>query len=192
MLDGILAHIVHLGENESIKAIIRRSWLCQILNLVIAGFLLLAPFFFIYPLFKEGKIGIVIFGVAIIIGLIVLWRAIIEYNFTAWIVTERRIIDCEQKGFFRREISEISYDQISDITSARRGLKSIFGLSSLTIELKNDKKIKFQINNIRHAERQKGQITVWQQRQKDYNARTLLNRIRNKVGPEEFKKLIAE
>ena len=45
-----------------------------------------------------------------------------DYYLDAWYITNTRIIDVEQKGFFKREISSVRYKRIEDITIEVKGL----------------------------------------------------------------------
>ena len=40
----------------------------------------------------------------------------VDYYLDMWVITSERIIDIEQKGLFRREISEFMLDKVQDIT----------------------------------------------------------------------------
>jgi len=46
----------------------------------------------------------------------------IDYYFDVWIVTDQRVVNIEQKGLFRREISELEHDKIQDVTTEVHGL----------------------------------------------------------------------
>lgn len=50
----------------------------------------------------------------------------IDYYFDVWIVTDRRIINIEQKGFFSRIVSELELDNIQDITTDVKGVVPTF------------------------------------------------------------------
>lgn len=49
----------------------------------------------------------------------VLW---IDYYFDAWIITDRRIVDIEQQGLFRRNVSELEHSKIQDVTTEIHGI----------------------------------------------------------------------
>lgn len=49
-----------------------------------------------------------------------------DYYLDAWIVTDRRIIDIEQRGFFTREISSTRLDRIQDVTTEISGILATF------------------------------------------------------------------
>ena len=50
----------------------------------------------------------------------------IDYYFDVWIVTERRIINIEQKGLFSRVVSELELEKIQDITTDVKGVIPTF------------------------------------------------------------------
>jgi len=54
--------------------------------------------------------------------LVVSFYMLIDYYLDVWIVTNQRIISIEQKGLFRRTVTELRYNRIEDITSEVEGL----------------------------------------------------------------------
>lgn len=49
-----------------------------------------------------------------------------DYYLDAWILTDKRVIDIEQEGFFRRQVSSFRYEQIQDMTVSIQGLIPTF------------------------------------------------------------------
>lgn len=49
-----------------------------------------------------------------------------NYYLDVWYITEKRIIDIEQKGIFHREVSNLRFDKIQDITVEVRGVVATF------------------------------------------------------------------
>ncbi|MDQ5902005.1 MAG: hypothetical protein QG606_221 [Patescibacteria group bacterium] len=45
----------------------------------------------------------------------------VDYYFDVWIITNERIVNIEQKGFFNREVSELQFSRIQDVTSVVDG-----------------------------------------------------------------------
>lgn len=80
------------------------------------------PFFFLFPLFREGAVGVIFFfvlvGVAALFGL----RAFVRWSNTVLIVTDRRVIDVDRRAFFDRVISEIPHAHIEDVTYRVKGI----------------------------------------------------------------------
>ena len=58
------------------------------------------------------------FAVAIYYLIIIafLFFAWMDYYLDLWIITNKRIIDIDQRGFFSREIAEIPLDRVQDVT----------------------------------------------------------------------------
>lgn len=46
----------------------------------------------------------------------------VDYYLDVWILTDRRVVNIEQKGLFMREISELYYQKIQDVTTEIHGL----------------------------------------------------------------------
>ena len=64
-------------------------------------------------------------GFAYSIWLLTLWIFIFiewtDYYLDLWVITNKRILDVEQMGFFRREVTSFGYDYIQDITIETKG-----------------------------------------------------------------------
>jgi hypothetical protein len=53
----------------------------------------------------------------------ILW---IDYYFDVWIVTNKRVVNIDQKGLFVRNVSELELENIQDITTEVRGVIPTF------------------------------------------------------------------
>ncbi len=80
------------------------------------------PFFFLFPLFREGWVGVIIFLGLFGSATYFFLRAYVRWSRTVLIVTDRRVIDVERKAFFDREISEISYPRIDEVSYRVKGV----------------------------------------------------------------------
>lgn len=59
----------------------------------------------------------------------------IDFYFDAWIVTNKRLIDVEQIGIFRRSVSETRLEKIQDVTFEVKGIfGTIFHYGSITVQ----------------------------------------------------------
>ncbi|MFH0852227.1 MAG: PH domain-containing protein [bacterium] len=56
-------------------------------------------------------------------GMAVLW---VNYYLDFWVVTNQRIISTSQKALFRREVSELSFSRVQDITVKVKGVIKTF------------------------------------------------------------------
>jgi uncharacterized membrane protein YdbT with pleckstrin-like domain len=64
-----------------------------------------------------------LFFIVIWIVFFIIW---IDYYFDIWIVTDKRIVNIEQKGLFAREVSELQLEKIQDVTIDVRGVIPTF------------------------------------------------------------------
>ncbi len=118
-------------NDEDIILILRRHWLTFIFKFfpIIVGVILLVFVHFVLvdflkDLFDMDNVYLLYFLesiIAMFLWLIffVLW---IDYYFDAWIITDRRIVDIEQQGLFRRNVSELEHSKIQDVTTEIHGI----------------------------------------------------------------------
>lgn len=72
----------------------------------------------------------------------------IDYYFDVWIVTDRRIVNIEQKALFSRETSELRLEKIQDVTTDVRGIIPTFlNYGDLLVQTAAEKE-KFLFHNI--------------------------------------------
>ncbi|MFC1618065.1 PH domain-containing protein [Patescibacteria group bacterium] len=73
---------------------------------------------------------------------LVWWVIIVIWGLLAWftwyfnitLVTSQRIVDIEQKGLFNRQVREVSYDKITEVTFKIKGLlATIFGYGTVSV-----------------------------------------------------------
>lgn len=58
-----------------------------------------------------------------------------DYYLDLWVITDRRIVDVEQKGFFHREVTSFKFEQIQDITVETHGfIETFFKFGTLHIQ----------------------------------------------------------
>ena len=66
--------------------------------------------------------------------------SIIDYILDVWIITDRRIIDVRQNGFFSRTISEQLLSKIQDISSDTHGFwGTMWGYGNLSVQTAGEK-----------------------------------------------------
>lgn len=121
--------------DEKILLVLHRHWF-NILRQFAVIFAMLALFFGSYgfsflfyqtpsePVFDNLAAFLRnLFFIFIWITFFIIW---IDYYFDVWIVTDRRIINIEQKGFFSRIVSELELENIQDITTDVKGVIPTF------------------------------------------------------------------
>lgn len=134
--------MIKIETGEKIIKIVRRHYLVMIPAVIILLLAALAPaalmslvFSGIITMPAETAVAIEnfvskwkIFSYSI--WLLALWIIFFiewtDYYLDLWIITDKRIIDVEQKGFFDREVTSFRYQQIQDITVETRGILRTF------------------------------------------------------------------
>jgi uncharacterized membrane protein YdbT with pleckstrin-like domain len=119
-------HFPGQHEDENIILFLRRHWfifLGRLFMIIIAIAALLFVYFAFSSLnhnFTESEFhNLLLFGESLATLFIwnfffILW---LDFYLDAWIVTNERIINIEQRGFFNRDISELKLTKIQDVTS---------------------------------------------------------------------------
>lgn len=80
-----------------------------------------APFFFFYPLWQQGWIGIAIFVILVLSGLLAAGRTFFSWQRTSLVVTDQRVVDIDQRGFFNRTLMEVEYQDIEEVSFKIKG-----------------------------------------------------------------------
>lgn len=118
-------------RDEDIIIVLRRHWLIFIIEfmpIVFGVVVIIAMHFFVINFMPEILLGngksILLFVeslMAMILWLIsfIFW---IDYYFDVWIITDRRIVDIEQLGLFRRNVSELEHSKVQDVTTEIHGI----------------------------------------------------------------------
>ncbi len=119
-------HFKGVGEDEEIIKVLHRNWFYLLQQFLLLFFLsaiffvaiIFVPIFFPdffgsqskeFMLFFENFFMLVIWMYGFLI-----W---IDYYFDIWIITNKRIVNIEQKGMFSRKVSEMEYSKMQDITT---------------------------------------------------------------------------
>ena len=73
------------------------------------------------------------------VWLLILWTAafsiVTRYFLTVWVITNLRIVDIKQYGFFNREVSSFLLIRVQDITTQTSGfLATLIGFGRLSVE----------------------------------------------------------
>lgn len=101
------AGFVELEKDEEIIALPKRVFFWPMRQVVFTVLLSLLPFVLLFPAWSFGVMGMSVYGALVIF---VLWNAIRFYlarHFSMLIITNKRLIDIDQRGIIGREIIEI-------------------------------------------------------------------------------------
>jgi len=129
--------MIKLTEGEQIVGTVRKHWFLPMVHTVNSTLLFLLPVVLILFLvgktisneiievtFTFGRPSFFVFGFSIW-GL-VLWLRFFsfwtDHHLDGWVVTNKRILDIEQHGFFRREIASFRLERLQDVTTETKGL----------------------------------------------------------------------
>ena len=160
-----------LSSDEKIIFKIRKHWLTITISAL--GFLGLA----VVPLIIDSTVGFnlsflpITFSESVkthisaffyLLWLLAMWvgffSAWTDYYLDVWQVTDRRIIDIEQKGFFSRDEAMIRFENIQDITIDTHGFfATVFDFGDLRVQSAGERR-EFIIKNAAHPEAMKKKI----------------------------------
>jgi len=134
-----LKDIVKPKPDEEILLIVRESFAAHAGVFFLLAVWFLVPFFFFYPLFRQGMFGIIGFFVLVCSGVYLFWRSFHSWSHTLFVITDHRIIDIDQKGFFDRVVTESSFVQMEDVHYRIHGiLAMVFGYGTVYLQMKGD------------------------------------------------------
>jgi len=122
--------------NEEVLMIVRQSLIPKSARLCLYAILFLIPFFFLYPLFRMGTMGVVLFFFFIALGTFLFWQTFRKWSHTLFVITDHRVIDIDQRGIFDRVVTESSFHQIDEVSYRTHGIMStLFRYGTVTIAL---------------------------------------------------------
>ncbi len=63
------------------------------------------------------------------------WGAFTRYYLDVWILTDKRLVDIDQKGFFSRQVSSLLLTRVQDVTIVVDGIvPSLLGIGRITVQ----------------------------------------------------------
>ncbi len=140
---------IKLDEDEHIIESIQKHWFVILSYVIVLFFLSLVPLIFIAILkivFSSFDLTRIMAGdptsllmFLYSIWLLALWTVLFfrwtDYYLDVWYVTNKRVIDVEQKGIFRREISTVHYESIEDVTTHISGaIETVLKFGDINIQ----------------------------------------------------------
>lgn len=151
-------------SDETVLLLIRRHPFFIILQLILFLILFLLPLI-LGIMFSPFLLSKNLMGVYLLfysLWCLVLWQTmfylITMYALDVWIVTDKRIIDSTQHGFFNRSISELHHARIQDISVKTDGLfQTFFKFGDLEVQTAGTEN-KFKFSQIPNPNEVKNQI----------------------------------
>lgn len=133
-----------LEENEKILLIVRKHWLAMVFELFFSLLLAVLPLVlfavFKFTLFSELTLKNIylllffytIFLIFVWVFLFVSW---INYYLDIWVVTNKRLVDVDQKSLFSRDIANLRLDRIQDIKIEVLGIiNTLFKIGNIYVQ----------------------------------------------------------
>ena len=157
--------MLDLSSDEKIVLKVHRHKLVLVFkSFFLILFVLLPPLFFWF----SGQIGAIkgnelalfssVYSAILLIGWMIFFIIWTDYYLDVMIVTDKRIIDIEQRGFFKREVSTVRLESIEDITINVSGVLATFlDYGTLKIQTAAENR-EFIINDVPHPNQVKSTI----------------------------------
>ncbi len=132
--------MIKLEDNEKVIKVFRKHWLpvsVEMLSLLLVVAIPIFAFAFLrnnllFDLSIRNAYFLLLLYTFFLIFIWILSAIIwLDYYLDMWVLTDKRLIDVEQKGLFSREISSLRLDRIQDITV------EIYGLVNTLLKIGN-------------------------------------------------------
>ncbi len=128
----------NLREGERIKKLVKHHRIVLIPGLVISFLILVLDFFLFFWLMLQGWWGMALFTAVIFAVVFNVSRLMFLFNNNLLIITDQRILDFEQVGFFKKFTNEFGFYEINKAHSVTKGVfGTIFRYGSLKLDLRN-------------------------------------------------------
>lgn len=154
--------VIHRKHDEKVVFFLRRHPIVFVVDVLMQILLVAIPFgiWFVlakmWPWFLTGPVmgpllTLLAGGYYLMIWLFFLMN-FTDYYLDAWIVTDDRILNIEQKSLFSRTISELDLSKIQDVTSEVKGVIAfVFGYGNVYIQTAGERE-RFVFEQIRRPE----------------------------------------
>ncbi len=127
--------MIQLQPDEKIVMKARRHWFVVFSEIVAMFFMLLVPAIAFYLISNSGIVTIRGNTTYLALAVESMWALFVwlmfskfwvNYYLDVWVITNKRLIDIEQKGFFHREVSTLNFENIEDISVTIKGIIPTF------------------------------------------------------------------
>ncbi len=143
---------IELKAREQVLEVVQAALLPNLWKFVLCTLWTVLPFFFLFPLWRQGTWGVVVFAMWLVCGILLLWRLCVKWSRTVFLVTDLRVIDHDQRGFFHRVVTEARFEDIDEVSVSVKGIVATlcrYGL--LTLHL-HGSAADIQIDQVKHPE----------------------------------------
>ncbi len=140
---------ISLRPDEEIILILHHHPITYWKRILLTAFLILLAFFLMFFLLSLGPIGVALFLALLLTGIFYGLREFYIWYFNVFIITNQRIFDLDQKGFFNKTVSELSFEKIQDICYSVNGIWQVI-LKLGTVKIQSTA-VKLVIKNVSHV-----------------------------------------
>lgn len=127
---------IELKAREEVLELVQASLLPKLWAFVLSMLWTVLPFFFLFPLWRQGTWGVIVFFVWLVSGIIILSRLYLMWARTVFLVTDMRVVDYDQRGFFHRVVTEARFEQIDEVSVQVKGIiATLFRYGTLRLKL---------------------------------------------------------
>lgn len=125
--------MIDLDPNEKIILKVRRHKLALVFESFFLGFFVVLPpiLFFISESIgsvrgNDTALFLVVYSFILLLAWMIFFMIWTDYYLDVLLVTDKRVVDVEQKGFFSREVATVRLDNIEDISLSVSGILGTF------------------------------------------------------------------
>jgi len=189
-----------LQPHEKIIKTVYRATIVYFWGFFFGLILILAACVFIVPLIRFGWWGQIIFGLAVLTGILVGLRTLVKAFGNRLVITNQRLIIGRRQGLFKEYVLKISYERLKSVDIAVKGLvATIFRLGSLVLNLV-DSGSPLVFSSVRQASqiqeliiqlKSSEQGINWQEMD-DYQLIDLARKIRDRLGRDVLRRIVDE
>lgn len=158
---------LHLEQCEDVIIEVRKHWIVfvgVVMAIIFVAVLPAIAFILLRVFFPDLLINIKISGnkEALILFFYTLWILFLwislfiewtKYYLDVWYVTEKRIIIVDQKNIFHREVSNVRFEKIQDVTLEVQGfIPTLLKFGNVRVQTASENSQEFFMNSVRHPE----------------------------------------
>ncbi len=127
---------IELKAREQVFEVVQASLIPKFWVFALCTIWTVFPFFFLFPLWRQGTWGVALFFLWLLSGIVLLWRQYLTWARTVFLVTDMRVIDYDQRGFFHRVVTEARYESIDEVSVQVKGIvPTLFRYGTLRLKL---------------------------------------------------------
>ena len=153
--------MLQVNDDEKIIATFRKHWFIPLLQTIVVSFLFVVPIGLV--MFAANKtfstdfatITFTLKNPAVAVFVLAFWGLFLwlrfftfwsDHHLDGWVLTDKRVINIEQRGFFRRDIASFRLERLQDVTTEVRGfIATLFRLEKFEHKQQGQKRSLFSV-----------------------------------------------